>query len=93
VSFFLRRLLDETRSFLKRDDLFLDRGRDGRSAVIYPQLIIDVDQVRFDSRGADVQCLTDLFVAFLPGHQTQHFDFTGAQVLFGRGAPDEAKTF
>ena len=42
-----------------------------------------MDQVRFDGRGANVQRFTNLFVAVPFGHQTQHFDFTRAQILLG----------
>ena len=42
-----------------------------------------MDQVRFDRRGADVQCFPNLFVAVASGDQLQDFYFTGAQTLFG----------
>ena len=58
----------------------------GRCAVVYPQLVKNVDEVGFDGGGADMQFFANFSIAGSFGYQLQHLNFAGAQIFFGGGA-------
>jgi hypothetical protein len=45
------------------------RGSHGGGAVVYAQLVVDMDQVSLDGGGADVQRFADLFIAVPFGNE------------------------
>ena len=69
----------------QRNDPFLQGCGHGRGPVIHAQLAVNMNEVGFDRCRADVQTFADFFVACSFGHQLQHFNLAGAQVLFGWG--------